>query len=157
MKKRHPLTVGRGPVPRHRPCNPMLAGDRPPRGGEKTACVPVGLGPSHATRACERVSLAIVRTPGPVSQDRLILTYSGETHIGTMEFAGDRPPRYGHIETGRSRLPVCIEPRGLSYRPWIACRLSREATSSETAFVQSTSATLCRLISATSTNGFKRE
>ena len=51
-----------------------LAGDRQPRYGEKTACVPVGLGPSHATRACERVSLAIVRTPGPVSQDRLILT-----------------------------------------------------------------------------------
>ena len=33
-KKTPPLTVGRGPVPRHRPRTPTLAGDRPPRYGE---------------------------------------------------------------------------------------------------------------------------
>ena len=39
----------------------VIAGDRPPRYGEKTACGTVGRGPSDATRASERVSLAIVR------------------------------------------------------------------------------------------------
>ena len=42
---RHPVTVGRGPVPRHRSRNPTRAGDRPPRYGEKW----------------ETLSLAIVR------------------------------------------------------------------------------------------------
>ena len=38
------------------------AGDRPPRYGKKNASpLTVGLGPSHARRACERVPLAIVR------------------------------------------------------------------------------------------------
>ena len=49
------------------------AGDRPPRYGKKRHFI-VGRGPSDATRASERVSLAIVREPGPVSQDRPILT-----------------------------------------------------------------------------------
>ena len=44
------------------------------RRNEKTPSLHVGLGPSDATRACERVSLAIVRAPVPVGQDRLILT-----------------------------------------------------------------------------------
>ena len=54
------FTVGRGPVPRHAADYRKLAGDRPPRYDKKTPLI-VGLGPSHATRACERVSLAIVR------------------------------------------------------------------------------------------------
>ena len=37
------------------------AGDRPPRYGEKRHSLTVGLGPSDAIRACERVSLAIAR------------------------------------------------------------------------------------------------
>ena len=47
-KKRHSLTVVRGPVPRQRSCtrNPTLAGDRPPRYGEKNAT------PSRRARAC---------------------------------------------------------------------------------------------------------
>ena len=53
-KKRHPFTVGRGPVPRHpsRTHNPTLAGDRPPRYGKKTVFVTVGRGPvpRHASR-----------------------------------------------------------------------------------------------------------
>ena len=32
---RHPVTVGRGPVPRHRSRTPTRAGDRPPHYGEK--------------------------------------------------------------------------------------------------------------------------
>ena len=77
VKKRPPLTVGRGPVPRHAAVvtatlrglwaagvcrsDGEIAGDRPPRYDKKRFPFLVGLGPSHATRACERVSLAIVR------------------------------------------------------------------------------------------------
>ena len=45
-----------------------FAGDRPPRYGNgsvlgsRTAPFIVGRGPSHATRACERVSLAMLRS-----------------------------------------------------------------------------------------------
>ena len=45
-----------------------------PRATGKKRYFTVGRGPSHATRASERVSLASVRAPGPVGQDRLILT-----------------------------------------------------------------------------------
>ncbi len=38
-----------------------IAGDRPPRYGKKRPLT-VGLGPSHTTRACERVSLAMPRS-----------------------------------------------------------------------------------------------
>ena len=67
----------------------------------------VGLGPSHATRACERVPLAIVHAPDPLSfcssgspdPDPFVIrrsqTTEVKTHIVTMEIAGDRPPRYG--------------------------------------------------------------
>ncbi len=54
--------VGRGPVPRRAPGYPTIAGDRPPRygcGGRLPFIV--GRGPSDATRACERVSLAMPR------------------------------------------------------------------------------------------------
>ena len=47
-------------------------GGQAPRYGKKRH-VTVGLGPSHATRACERVSLAIARLPDSVGQDRLKL------------------------------------------------------------------------------------
>ena len=40
-----------------------IAGDRPPRYEKNIAPFTVGLGLSHAMRACERVSLAIVRAP----------------------------------------------------------------------------------------------
>ena len=54
--------VGRGTGPRQRPRNPTIAGDRPPRYDEKKRLpLIVGLGPSDATRASERVSLASVR------------------------------------------------------------------------------------------------
>ena len=36
-KKTPRITVGRGPVPRHRSHTPTIAGDRPPRYGEKNA------------------------------------------------------------------------------------------------------------------------
>ena len=52
------VTVVRGPVPRHRSRPQTLAGDRPPHYEKKTPPFTVGRGPSHATRACERVPLA---------------------------------------------------------------------------------------------------
>ena len=70
-KKRPPLTVGRGPVPRHR----------------------------SRARPCKSGS------PNPdLFVIRRAQTTAGETHIMTMEIAGDRPPRYGTIETGMSLL-----------------------------------------------------
>ena len=42
--RRSPFIVGRGPVPRQHPRNPTLAGDRPPRYGEKRYFT-VGRGP----------------------------------------------------------------------------------------------------------------
>ena len=44
-------------------------------------------------------------------------TTDGETHIVTMELAGDRPPRYGNIETRRSLLPNAW--RGTDPRPTV--------------------------------------
>ena len=48
-----PFTVGRGPVPRHCPRNPTIAGDRPPRYDKKRLPFTVGRGPvpRHATIA----------------------------------------------------------------------------------------------------------
>ena len=39
LSRPSPFTVGRGPVPRHRSGTPTIAGDRPPRYGEKTSFV----------------------------------------------------------------------------------------------------------------------
>ena len=48
-----------------------LAGDRHPRDGhKKPSLITVGLGPSHATRACERVSLATQRSRGDIAKQR---------------------------------------------------------------------------------------
>ena len=63
-------TVGRGPVPRHAaiaedgPLDRTIARDRPSRYGEKNATPLRRRGPSHATRACERVSPAMQRSRG---------------------------------------------------------------------------------------------
>ena len=71
-----------------------LAGDRPPH-YEKTPLT-VGRGPSHATRACERVSLAIARAlqrsrgTGPRA--------TGKSRPGGRANGED-------VETGRSLLP----------------------------------------------------
>ena len=81
-KKRRLLTVGRGPVPRHRSCprTPTLAGDRPPRYGKKRPLT-VGRGPVPRHRSCPR----------------------------NPTLAGDRPTRYGKIKTRRALLRYCIE------------------------------------------------
>ena len=95
--------------PRHRACtrNPTLARARQPRYEKK------------------RHPLASMRVPGPVSQDRLkfwhlpsdlelfvirrLQTTDGETHIVTMDNAGDRPPRYDKkrhpLTVGRGPVP----------------------------------------------------
>ena len=86
-KKRPPLTVGRGPVPRHRACTRhlTLAGACPPRYGEKNAFPsrrtvgkPV---PRHRSRA------------RPVGQDRLILTRSGSGEPELQRWARCLPKR----------------------------------------------------------------
>ena len=73
----------------------------PPRYGKKTHPLHVGLGPSHATRACERVSLAmrLAGRPHPSCRSgspdpdpfviRRSQTTEGETHIVTMDIAGE--------------------------------------------------------------------
>ena len=82
---------------------PTIAGDRPPRYGEKTVRVTVGRGPSYATRACERVSLACVQLPDPPplcrsgspDPDLFVIrrsqTTEGETNIVTMRSRGTGP------------------------------------------------------------------
>ena len=94
-----PLTVGRGPVPRLRSCtrNSTIAGDRPPRYGEKTVCVTVGRGPVPRQRS-RYEKITSLRFVGP------------KTHIVMMDIAGDRPPRYGRRKSppftvGRGPVP----------------------------------------------------
>ena len=116
-KKRH-FTVGRGPVPRHRSHNPTLAGETrsdarvtsegPRTTGKNAPPLTVGRGPvpRHRSRArpCSSGS------PDPeLFVIRRAQTTEAETHIMMMGLAGDRPPRYGKIETRRSLLRVCIE------------------------------------------------
>ena len=145
-KKRH-VTVGRGPVPRHRPRTPARAGDRPPHYGGKTPPLhrrarawpspcsdraiqrSRGTGPRTTGKktaihrraralACHtRMQAGSPRhrsrarpcKSGSPDPDLFVIrrsqTTEGKTHIVTMELAGDRPPRYGEIETGRSLLP----------------------------------------------------
>ena len=107
---------------------------------KETPPLHVGLGPSHATRACERVSLAMrlavrPRHPcraGSPDPDPFVIrrsqTTEEETHIGTMELAGEtrsdarmetsEGPRatggekpYGNIETRMSLLLGDIQNR----------------------------------------------
>ena len=99
-----PLTVGRGPVPRHPSRNSTIAGEtrsdaRMASEGPRTT---KKITPLHRrARACP--SPAFDLHADSVGQDRLILTrlrsgdrklQRGEIHIGTMDNAGDRPPRY---------------------------------------------------------------
>ena len=102
---RRPVTVGLGPVPRHRPRAPTFAGDRPPRDGlQGRFPVTVGLGPvprhrsraptfagdrpprdglqgrlpcPRRARACPSPCVWLSDRVTPVVQDRLILTCSG--------------------------------------------------------------------------------
>ena len=78
-KKRH-VTVGRGPVPRHRSRIPAIAGDRPPRYGRRKAPF-----------------LTVGRGPVPRHRPR----------IPTL--AGACPPRYGEnnasLTVGRGPVP----------------------------------------------------
>ena len=53
-----PLTVGRGPVPRHPSRTPTRAGDRPPRYGKKRRPFIVGRGPVPRQRSCARACRA---------------------------------------------------------------------------------------------------
>ena len=83
-KKRHPFTVGRGPVPRHR------SGVRTPHPCRSRSPDP---------------DLFVIRR----SQ-----TTDGETYIVTMEIAGDRPPRYEkkrlpHRRAGACPSPSCVK------------------------------------------------
>ena len=78
----HHLFVGRGPVPRHATRIPTIAGDRPPRYGEKR--MPLrsrGTGP-RAT-GLRTVPCTVGRGPVPRHAPRI------------PTIAGDRPPRYG--------------------------------------------------------------
>ena len=145
---RAPFTVGRGPVPRHAPRNPTFAGDRPRAPVSGTAPFTVGRGPVPRHRFAVRPShLCSSGSPDPdLFVIRRSQTTEVETHIMTMELAGDRPPRYGEKRPLHRRAwalachtrrragfprhaPVCrtiagdrtprygnIEPRGLSYR-----------------------------------------
>ena len=72
-KKRHPLTVGRGPVPRHR------SRARPCSSGSSEAL-------AHLPSDPELFVIGRAQTT------------EGEKHVVTMDNAGDRPPRYGKTE-----------------------------------------------------------
>ena len=80
-KKRLPFIVGRRPVPRHR--------------SRARLC---------RARSSEALASWFASDP-ELFVIRRAQTTEVETHIVTIEIAGDRPPRYGNIET-----------RGLSYR-----------------------------------------
>ena len=94
-KKNASRTVGRGPVPRQRPRNPTIAGDRPPRYEKITVHERSrGTGPRptvgetssfhRRARACPSPCLDLHgKRPGPACGVR-----AGRT------IAGDRPPRY---------------------------------------------------------------
>ena len=79
IKKRHSRTVGRGPVPRHRPRTPTIAGDRPPRYDKKRLPLTVGRGP--VPRQHPRTSLCSSGAPAP---DLFVIRRSQTTEVGTM-------------------------------------------------------------------------
>ena len=119
-----------------------LAGETPsharmasegPRATKKNATLIVGRGPvpRHPSRArpCRSGS------PDPdLFVIRRSQTTDGETHIVTTEIAGDRPPRYGNIETGRALLPEDIETgRDLLPGTSLASKPGRRVNMSKTA------------------------
>ena len=88
----------------------------------------VGLGPSDAPRACEFPSPSSAQFNDRGGQAPALRARGHRLLVGRSRgtgpratgpgapssrwtIAGDRPPRYGHIETGRSLLPYCIETR----------------------------------------------
>ena len=84
-KKRHPRTVGRGPVPRHASRHPTIAGDRPPRYGEKTAS------PHRRARACPSPCFGLLNARGGQApalrahRDQEVQNYKG---IGILTIFG---------------------------------------------------------------------
>ena len=85
-----------------------MASEGPRATVKRTAPFNVGLGPSHATRACERVPLAMLRSTRRSRGTGPRATVSGTVTIKNAPFtvgrgpvprhatiAGDRPPRYG--------------------------------------------------------------
>ncbi len=110
MQGRLPFTVGRGPVPRRASiCTRNGVGWRSffariersrgtgPRAtgleGVLLAVHPFGIRRSRTT---------VSRPYNPANRDNLV----NPAHLwGTREIAGDRPPRYGNIETPRFLLP----------------------------------------------------
>ena len=117
-RKRHPLTVGRGPVPRRASVEETalagmrfragraIAGDRPPRYGPGRGSplyVPFGIrrAISGETRSPARMAGEGPRATGPEGV-LLSMSRSGSgdpelQSLGTRALAGDRPPRYGLI------------------------------------------------------------
>ena len=89
-----PFPVGRGPVPRHAAGYRTVAGACPPRYGKKRH-FPVERGPVPRQRACARPCKSGSPDPAPFVIRRSQTT-DEETHIVTMERAGDRPPLYGY-------------------------------------------------------------
>ena len=104
--KTSPLTVGRGPVPRHASRIPTIAGDRPPRYGKKRPPRTVGRGPvprhaSHIpTIAGDRPPRYDKKRPPPHRRARALACHTrmragSPRHASRIPtIAGDRPPRY---------------------------------------------------------------
>ena len=87
-EKTPPLTVGRGPVPRHRPRARLCSSGS----SEALASLPSDPDPFVIRRS---------------------QTTDRETHIVTMELAGDSPPRYGDREiAGETRSDARVASEG---------------------------------------------
>ena len=88
------------PVPRQCWVSPAIAGDRPPRYGCRGRFpFTVGLGPSDATRACERVPLAMPRSRG---------TGPRATVSKTAPFTVGRGPVPRRASIERETALVCV-------------------------------------------------
>ena len=82
-----------------------LAGDRPPRYDKKRLPLTVGRGPSHATRACERVSLAMHRSKQQTFVASGLRTFAAE--IERSRGTGPRATVLGgflHVRGGQALL-----------------------------------------------------
>ena len=120
------VSVGRGPVPRHRSGtrHSTIAGDRPPRYGEKNASLHVGRGPVPRRAAVYR-TIAGDRPPRYGENDgfryRRAWALGCHTRIRAgfprraavyRKIAGDRPPRYGENDGFRYQY---IKPPSVHY------------------------------------------
>ena len=126
-KKRHPLTVGRGPVPRHHSRPRTLAGDRPPPYGKKRhPPLTVGRGPVprrapvFAANARGLWAAGVSRFGEEIAGDRPPRYVPSDVFRVDRTLAGDRPPRSGKNATAYRRARACPSPcAGLSSkRPW---------------------------------------